>query len=61
MISYTLRPMESNSLKYSSILMVYLIELKFGIYIIGHHQMNPLDFGECRIYTILYRGIKNNS
>ena len=32
-ISYTLRPMESNSLKGSSIQKMYLIELNFGIYI----------------------------
>ena len=34
--SYTLRPMESDSLNCSSIQIVHSIELKFGMYIIGH-------------------------
>ena len=46
--SYTLRPMESNSLKYSSIQMMHSIDIKFGIYIIGHHSTNCIGFGEER-------------
>ena len=44
--SYTLRPMESNSLKCSSIQIVHSIELKFGMYITGHRRTNPINFGE---------------
>ena len=44
--SYTLRPMEPNSLKCSSIQMIRSIDLKFGIYIIGHRSTNYIDFGE---------------
>ena len=51
--SYTLRPMESNSLKYSSIQMVLSIELKFGMYIIGHHSTYRVEFGEFRINSFL--------
>ena len=41
--------MESNSLKLSSIQMVHSIELKFGIYIIGHRPIYCGDFDEFRI------------
>ena len=47
--SYTLWPMESNSLKYSSIQMVHSIELKFGMHIIGHLSSYCVEFGEFRI------------
>ena len=47
--SYTLRPMESNSLKCSSIHMVHSIELKFDMYIIGHLPTYCAEFGEFRI------------
>ena len=30
---------------------MHSIELKFGMDITGHSQTNPIDFGECRIYT----------
>ena len=43
--------MESNYLKGSSIQTVHLLELKFGMCIINHHQTQPSDFGVCRIYT----------
>ena len=39
-------PMESNSLKCSSIQMIHPIELKFGMYIIGHRSNSCIDFGE---------------
>ena len=39
--------MESNSLKCTSIQMVHSIELKFGMYIIGHNPTYCIDFGEC--------------
>ena len=41
--------MESNSLNCSSIQMVYSIELKFGMYIIGHRPTYCVEFGEFRI------------
>ena len=47
--SYTLWLMESNSLKDSNIQMVNSIDLKFGMYIIGHHRTYFIDFGECRM------------
>ena len=47
--SYTLRIMESNSLKCSSIQMVHSIEFKFGIYIIGHRPTYCVEFGEISI------------
>ena len=31
--------------------MAHLIELKFGMCVIDHHQTQPIDFGECRTYT----------
>ena len=31
--------------------MVHSIELKFGVYIISHYQMKPIEFGECEIDT----------
>ena len=48
--SYTLRPMESNSLKCSSIQIIRLIDLKFGKYIIGHHRTNPINFVNVRFF-----------
>ena len=47
--SYTLRPMESYSLKCSNIQMVHSNELKYGMYIIGRCSINCTDFGELRI------------
>ena len=41
--------MESNSLKCSSIRMVHSIELKFGMYFIGHRPTYCVEFGEFRI------------
>ena len=41
--------MESNSLKCSSIDMVHSIDLKFGMYIIGHRPTHCVEFGEFRI------------
>ena len=49
---YTLRPIESNTLKGSSIQTMHWIELKFGIYIIGHHRTNPIDFDECCMHGL---------
>ena len=47
--SYTLRSMESNSLKFSSIQMVRSTELKFSMYIIRHCPTHFVEFGEFRI------------
>ena len=33
--------------------MVNSIELKFGMYITGQSRTNPIDFGECRMYSFL--------
>ena len=46
---YTLRDMESNSLKCSSIQMVHSIKLNFFMCIIGHSFPYCADFGEFRI------------
>ena len=46
MNSYTLRPLESNSLKCSNIQMVHSTELKFGMYFIGHRRTYYAEFGE---------------
>ena len=46
--SYTLRLMELNSLKCSGIQMVHSIELKFGMYIVGHDPAYCVEFGEFR-------------
>ena len=51
--SYTLRPMEPNSLKCSNMQTVNSIELKFGRYITGHRWANSIDFGEYRINSFL--------
>ena len=67
--SYTLRPMESNSLKDSSIQTMHSIEFKFGMYITGHHRANPVDFVKKKrthsfffFYIYIYkRNAKNNS
>ena len=49
--SYTIRPVDTNSLKCSSISIVHSIVLKFGMYILGHRRTNSTDFGEIRIIT----------
>ena len=59
--SFTLRPMESNSLECSSIQMVHSNELKFGMYITGHRRTNPIDFGEYRMNSFFYRSTKKDS
>ena len=43
---YTLQPLESNSLKCSSIQTIHSINLKFNMHIIGHRSTNCIDFGE---------------
>ena len=57
--SYTLRPMESNSLKCSNIQTVDSIELKFSKHIIGYHPTYCFDFGEFRI-NASFTGVKKN-
>ena len=47
--TYTLWPIESNSLKCSSIQMEHSVELKFGLHIIGHHPTYCVEFGEFSI------------
>ena len=34
-----------------SIWRVHSIQLKFGMYIIGHRQKNSIDFGECKMHN----------
>ena len=41
--------MELNFLKCSNIQTVYSIELKIGMYIVGHRPIYCIDFGEFRI------------
>ena len=50
-VSYTLRPMVSNSLKCSTIQTMHSIELKFGMHIIGHHRTKATDFGEFLMHS----------
>ena len=33
---------------------------QIGMYVTGHHWMNPTDFGECRIYNF-FIGVQKNS
>ena len=47
--------MESNSLKGSSIQKMHLIELNFGIYIIGHYRKKVTDFGEFMMHSFFTR------
>ena len=51
--SYTLQPMESNSLKDSSIQTAHFTELKFGMYIISHHRIKAAGFGEFLMHSFL--------
>ena len=30
---------------------MHSIKLKFGMYIAGHRRANPIDFGDCRMYS----------
>ena len=53
--------MESNSLKGSSIQTVHSIELKFYMYIIGHHWMEATDFGEFLMHSFFNWSTKKNS
>ena len=57
MISYALRPMESNSLKGTSIHTVHSIEFKFVMYIIGHRLTHCVDFGEFSFNSI-FTGVR---
>ena len=54
MCSYTLRLIESNSLRCPSFQTMHSIEFKLGMYITGHRRMNPIDFDECRTYFFIY-------
>ena len=45
-------------IKVSSIHMVLLIELKFGMYIIGHSLIYCVDFGEFRINSFFLQEYK---
>ena len=53
--------MESNSLKCSSIQMVHSIELKLGMYIIGHRPTHCVEFGEFRTNSFFTGVQKKNS
>ena len=55
--SYTLRLIESNSSKFSSIQTAHSIEFKFGMYIIGHRLTYRVDFGEFR-FNSFFTGIQ---
>ena len=41
--------------------MMHSIDLKFGMYIIGHRQRNTIDFGEYRMHSFFFRSTKKNS
>ena len=53
--SYTLRPMESNSLKCPSFQTLHSIKLKFDMYIISHRSTDCVDFGEYRMNIFFTR------
>ena len=59
MYSYTLRPMESNSLKCSSIQRIHSIDLKFGMYIIVLPIV--LILVNKGLIVFFYRSTKKNS
>ena len=46
--------------KISSIQTVHSIEFKFGMYIIGKHQINAADFGEFLMHSF-FTGIQKRS
>ena len=50
--SWTLRPLESNSIKCSST--VHSTELNFSMYIIGHRPPYCIDFSEFRINSFFF-------
>ena len=56
--SYTLRPIQSNSLNCSSVQMVHSIELKLGMCIIGHRLIYCVEFGEFRINSFSTGALK---
>ena len=39
---------------------MHSIELEFGMYITDHRRTNPIDFGECRIYSF-FIGVQKKS
>ena len=53
MNSYTLRPMELNALRGSSIETLHSIELKFDVYIIAHCPTYCVNFGEFKSNSFL--------
>ena len=55
--SYTLRPMESNSSKCSSIQMMHSIQLKFDTYIIGYRLTYCVKSDEFKI-NIFFTGVQ---
>ena len=46
--------MDSNSLKCSNIQIEHSIELKFGMYILGHRSTNCVEFGEFRLNSFFF-------
>ena len=55
--SYTLRPMESNSSKYSSIQIMHSIQLKFDTYINGYHLTYCVKSDEIKS-NIFFTGVQ---
>ena len=53
-MAYVWQTLNSDSLKCSSIQTVLSIELKFGMDITGYRRWNPIDFGECKIYSFFF-------
>ena len=52
--------MESNSFKFSSIQTMDSIELKFDMYIVGHHPTYCADFGEFGINSF-FTGVQKRT
>ena len=47
--------------EHDSVLTVYSINLKFGMYIIGHRQTNSIVFGECWMLSVFTGEQKKSS
>ena len=37
---------------------MHSIELKFGVYITDHRRTNPIDLGECQMYSFFLQEYK---
>ena len=47
--------------EHDSVKTVHSFELKLGMSIISYRRTNPLDFGECRMHSVLQEYKKKNN